>query len=76
MTVHTVFNPRQMDSNPNPLMDRSPGYGIIEFDRFTRKITLAVWPRREDSKPRRWLADRDRSARQRIPAPRFCPRYH
>jgi hypothetical protein len=48
MTVHAVFNPRQLDSSPNLLMDRSPGYGIIEFDRATRKITLAVWPRRED----------------------------
>ena len=51
MTVHTVFNPQQMDSSPDPLMDRSPGYGIIEFDRATRKITLAVWPRREGSQP-------------------------
>jgi hypothetical protein len=51
MTVHTVFNPQQLDANPNPLLDRSPGYGIIEFDRATRKITLAVWPRREGANP-------------------------
>jgi hypothetical protein len=49
MTVHTVFNPQQIDEKPNPLMDRSPGYGIVEFDRATRKITMAVWPRREDA---------------------------
>jgi len=48
MTVHSVFNPQQIDEKPNPLMDRSPGYGIVEFDRATRKITLAVWSRRED----------------------------
>jgi alkaline phosphatase D len=51
ITVHTVFNPQQIDAAPNPLMDRSPGYGIIEFDRATHKITLAVWPRREGTKP-------------------------
>ena len=33
-------------------MDRAPGYGIITFDRKTRKITLANWPRWVDtSKP-------------------------
>jgi hypothetical protein len=49
MTVHSVFNPAQIDDKPNPLMDRSPGYGIVEFDRATRNITVAVWPRREDA---------------------------
>jgi hypothetical protein len=48
VTVHTVFNPQQIDPAPNPLLDRSPGYGIIEFERASRKTTLAVWPRRED----------------------------
>ncbi|HTM51197.1 MAG TPA: alkaline phosphatase D family protein [Bryobacteraceae bacterium] len=48
MTVHAVFNPQQRGEKPDPLLDRSPGYGIIEFDRSTRKTTLAVWPRRED----------------------------
>src|SRR4029077_5062424 len=41
---------RQMESSPNPLMDRSPGYGIIEFDRATRKITRVSSPLREYSK--------------------------
>lgn len=49
MTVHSVFNPRQMDPEPNPLMDRSPGFGVIEFDRGSGQIKLAVWPRREDA---------------------------
>ena len=48
ITVHAVFNPMRMEANPNTLMDRSPGFGIVEFDRATRKITLAVWPRRTD----------------------------
>ena len=52
VTVHTVYNPSQRSDSPNPLLDRSPGYGIIEFDRATRRITLAVWPRETDpSKP-------------------------
>jgi alkaline phosphatase D len=48
VTVHTVYNPAQRGDQPNPLLDRSPGYGIIEFERATRKITLAVWPRETD----------------------------
>lgn len=48
ITVHAVFNPMQMSPQPNSLMDRSPGFGIVEFDRSTREITLAVWPRRID----------------------------
>ncbi len=46
ITVHAVFNPRRMEAKPNALMDRAPGFGIVEFDRATRNITLAVWPRR------------------------------
>ncbi|MDQ6699239.1 MAG: alkaline phosphatase D family protein, partial [Acidobacteriota bacterium] len=48
ITVHAVFNPRQMDAKPNPLMDRSPGIALVEFDHATREITLSVWPRRHD----------------------------
>ena len=48
VTVHTVYNPSQRAENVRPLLDRSPGYGIIEFDRGTRKITFAVWPRETD----------------------------
>jgi hypothetical protein len=50
ITIHAVFNPEQMDSKPDLLMDRSPGFGIVEFDRDTRDITLTVWPRREDAR--------------------------
>ncbi len=45
VTVHAAFNPEQAGS---PLMDRSPGYGIITIDRASRSITFAVWPRRVD----------------------------
>ncbi len=51
ITIHAVFNPQQMDATPNPLMDRSPGFGIVEFDRATREITLTVWPRRNALQP-------------------------
>ena len=45
VTVHAVFNPAQTGAEHNEIFDRSPGYGIIEFDRATHKISLAVWPR-------------------------------
>ncbi len=47
MTVHAFFNPQQVAPEPNPLMDRSPGIGIIELHRDTRAITMSLWPRRE-----------------------------
>ncbi len=48
MTVHAVYNPHQSDAQPNAPMDRSPGFGIIEFDRATREIAISLWPRRID----------------------------
>lgn len=48
MTVHAVYNPQQSGPEPNPLMDRSPGFGIIEFERDTRAISISLWPRRVD----------------------------
>jgi len=32
----------------NPLIDRSAGYGIVKFNRTTRKITMECWPRLVD----------------------------
>lgn len=49
VTVHAVFNPEQMDPEPNPLMDRSPGFAIVEFGRDDRMIMISVWPRRGNS---------------------------
>lgn len=46
MSVCAVFNPEQIDAEPNPLMDRSPGFAIVEFDRADHSTKLAVWPRR------------------------------
>jgi alkaline phosphatase D len=45
VTVHAVFNPEQSGEQPNHLMDRSPGFGIIEFERARREITISLWPR-------------------------------
>lgn len=45
VTVHAVSNPYQVDADPPALHNRAPGYGIIVFDRATRRITLANWPR-------------------------------
>ncbi len=45
MTVQAVSNPSLVEAEPKVLTQRAPGYGIITFDRATRKITLASWPR-------------------------------
>jgi hypothetical protein len=52
VTVHAVFNPQAVGIEPVEVNHRAPGYGIIEFDKPTRKITIANWARWEDpSKP-------------------------
>jgi alkaline phosphatase D len=45
MTVYAVSNPHAVGIEPTALYDRAPGYGIITFDRATRKITFTNWPR-------------------------------
>lgn len=45
MTVHAVSNPVESGAEPRALYDRAPGYGIVTFDRATRRITFASWPR-------------------------------
>lgn len=49
MTVHAVSNPTANGIEPTAINHRAPGYGIIEFDRETRKITIANWPRWVDA---------------------------
>jgi hypothetical protein len=45
MTVHAVSNPLFNGVQPVALHERAPGYGIVTFDRATRRITIANWPR-------------------------------
>jgi hypothetical protein len=49
ITVHAVSNPVQCGVEPAALFDRAPGYGIVTFDRATRRITVASWPRCVDA---------------------------
>lgn len=49
ITVHAVFNPQAVGFEPRPLHQRAPGYGILKFDRSTRRITIANWPRWVDA---------------------------
>jgi phosphodiesterase/alkaline phosphatase D-like protein len=49
MTVHAVSNPIASGVEPTALFDRAPGYGIVTFDRATRRITMANWPRWVDA---------------------------
>ncbi len=45
MTVHAVANPAAHDVEPTAITHRAPGYGIARFDRESRQINLAAWPR-------------------------------
>lgn len=45
MTVHAVSNPYYTHIQPENLNDRAPGYGIVRFQKDTRKITIECWPR-------------------------------
>jgi hypothetical protein len=49
MTVHAVSNPVHCGAEPAALFDRAPGYGIVTFDRATRRITATNWPRCVDA---------------------------
>jgi hypothetical protein len=48
MTVHAVANPQQYGVEPAIVYNRAPGYGIIELEKATRKITFVNWPRWAD----------------------------
>ena len=48
MTVIAISNPARFGKEPEVLHDRAPGYGIARFDRTTRTISLAAWPRWAD----------------------------
>ncbi len=48
MTVMAVSNPHRWGREPAALYDRAPGYGIARFNKSTREISLAAWPRWSD----------------------------
>ena len=48
MTVVAVANPVVTGLTPARLYDRAAGYGIIKFNKNTREIELANWPRQTD----------------------------
>ena len=48
MTILAVANPVVTGLQPARLYDRSNGYGIIKFNKRTREIELANWPRQTD----------------------------
>ncbi len=45
MTVYAVSNPHAVGIEPTWINHRAPGYGIVRFNRITRKISIANWPR-------------------------------
>ena len=48
ITVHAGSNPHQYGREPETLHDLAPGYGIARFNRNTRDVSLAAWPRWAD----------------------------
>ncbi|MGD8278115.1 MAG: alkaline phosphatase D family protein, partial [Gemmatimonadota bacterium] len=48
ITVRAVSNPVHSGREPSLLHDLAPGYGIARFDRATRRVSLAAWPRWAD----------------------------
>jgi len=48
MTVFAVANPVISGLEPARLYDRSNGYGIVKFNKKTREIEIANWPRQTD----------------------------
>ena len=46
MVAHT--NPHPTGRKPKALHDRMPGWGIVEYDKRKRKITMNCWPRMVD----------------------------
>lgn len=48
MTVLAVSNPEFTGRQPSRLYDRATGYGIITFQKDTRTISMANWPRDAD----------------------------
>lgn len=58
ITVKGIANPHDIDREPSMVFDKAPGYSIISFDKTTRDIDIAVWPR--------W-AGPDRAAPDNIP---------
>jgi alkaline phosphatase D len=48
ITVLAVANPVVTGLTPSRLYDRAAGYGIIKFNKNTREIELANWPRQTD----------------------------
>jgi hypothetical protein len=48
VTVHAVSNPALYGVEPGALHNLATGYAFVTFNRATRKITMANWPRRVD----------------------------
>ena len=45
ITVHAISNPHQTDREPKELHQKANGYGIVKFNKTTRKIQMENWPR-------------------------------
>jgi hypothetical protein len=46
--VHAVANPQRFGVAPRALTERAPGFGVVVFNKRTRKIRLANYPRWAD----------------------------
>ena len=48
VTVWAHTNPRPMGRQPAAIHDKMPGYGIVRFNKRTRRIGIECWPRFAD----------------------------
>lgn len=48
LTVYAHSNPRPSGREPAELHDRMPGFGVVEFNKPKREITMRCWPRMMD----------------------------
>lgn len=48
MTIHAVANPYKTGFEPSRIYDRGTGYGIITFEKASRKMKIECWPRNVD----------------------------
>jgi alkaline phosphatase D len=45
MTVFAVSNPHVSGHEPAALHDRAPGWGLLDCDPATERVTMHAWPR-------------------------------
>ncbi|MGS2737951.1 alkaline phosphatase D family protein [Sinomicrobium sp. M5D2P17] len=78
--VRAVANPYRTGLEPSRLYDRSPGYGIVTFNKRNREVKLECWPRyvnprrNPDGQFRGWPVTINQMDNYRPQSPYFLPK--